>query len=117
MTFERCSDFCKNFGLLPSDGPHVLVTTKYPETYTPVGNFVVLKLNSLSPENVSRLLTKLTDQLVVEGLDQVPLDSTRYWLRWQQSVYGVFHAVGDWVKEVRVAIKGGPVEVEIKGGH
>jgi hypothetical protein len=113
---RRSAEFCKKFGLLPSESPHVLVTTAYPDLQGPVGNFVVVRFNGARSEDMAQLVTKLADQLLVQGLDQVALDSTSYWQKWRRGLESVLTTLGEWVKEVRVQVKAGPIEVEIKGG-
>jgi hypothetical protein len=113
---DRSAKFCEKFHLLPSEGPHVLVTTNYPDLRAPVGHFVVLRLNGLEADDFITLLTKLADQLEVEGLDQKSLDSKAYWLSWERSAKKVFNVLGDAVKKVKLSIHAGPVQAEVEGG-
>jgi hypothetical protein len=87
---ERSSEYCAQYGLLPSKSPHVLVTTSYPDLAAPVGNYSTLELNGVPAKDITALLTKLADQLIVQGLRQKDLDSEAYWQSWQRS----FEAVG-----------------------
>lgn len=98
---EHSVAFCRHYKLLPSEGPHVLVTKTYPELATPAGDFIVLKLNGLSPKSSSEMLSKLADQILVQGLDQKSLSHEERWRR-----------MGDYLKSAisnmaRVEIKAG----------
>lgn len=65
---DRSNAYCTKYGLRPSQSPHVLVTTAYPDLAAPIGNDHVLALNGTSAEDIQTLLSKLADQLVVEGV-------------------------------------------------
>ena len=68
---ERSVRFCRAWKLLPSEGPHLVITSTYPdESHLTSGlplNNCVYKLGDMSPADISSLLTRLTDQLVVNG--------------------------------------------------
>jgi hypothetical protein len=68
---ERSVRFCRAWKLLPSEGPHLVITSTYPdEAHLTSGlplNNCVYKLGDMSPADISSLLTTLTDQLVVNG--------------------------------------------------
>jgi len=68
---ERSVRFCRAWKLRPSEGPHLVITSTYPdESHLTSGlprNNCVYKLGNMSPAEISSLLTKLTDQLVVNG--------------------------------------------------
>ena len=68
---ERGTEFCKAWKLKPSDGPYIVVTTGRPdETSLQTGlpdNSAVFKLGDMQPSNISALLAKLTDSLVLSG--------------------------------------------------
>jgi hypothetical protein len=83
---DRSSTYCEKYKLLPSESPHVLVTTRYPNDPVPGDRFVV-RLNGLAPHDSALALTNLADQLLVTGLNQTGLDAS---VRWRK----VFAAVG-----------------------
>jgi hypothetical protein len=64
---ERAIAFCEKLGLKPSRGPYLLFTTTYPEEDVALTNYSVIELGK-DPEEVSRMLRRLGDQLVVEGV-------------------------------------------------
>lgn len=66
---DRSSQYCAKFKLLPSESPHVLVTTMYPDLGARAGDYVVLRLSNASSSDITTFLSKLSDQLVVEGLN------------------------------------------------
>lgn len=66
---SRSGEYCERFKLLPSNNPYVLVTTRHPGAQE-VRDYFFASLNGLDPGDSSELLAKLTDQLLVTGLDQ-----------------------------------------------
>jgi len=71
MDIERSVRFCKSWKLKPSEGPHIVVTSTFPdEAHLTAGlpaHNAVYKLGNMAPEQISALLTKLTDELVYYG--------------------------------------------------
>jgi hypothetical protein len=65
---NRAARFCRAFGLKPSEGPHVVITTTYPsESPLPAGlprKSAVFRLGNMSPDDISNLLSHLCDQLL-----------------------------------------------------
>lgn len=64
---ERAIALCEKLGLRPSRGPYLLFTTTYPEENVAPDNYSVIELGK-DPDEVDRLLSRLGDQLVVEGV-------------------------------------------------
>lgn len=68
---ERSSRFCGSWKLLPSEGPHLVVISTYPdESHLSEGlpaHNAVYKLGKMDPHEISNLLAELTDDLVVKG--------------------------------------------------
>jgi hypothetical protein len=113
---ERGSEYCAKFGLLPSKSPHVLVTTSYPEVTASVGNYSILELNGVPSNDITGLLTKVADQLLVQGLRQAELDSEAYWRAWQRSFEAVGDALAGFMKRVKFTINTHFFTIEIDGG-
>src|ERR1700722_2641216 len=68
---ERSVRFCQAWKLKPSEGPHLVVTTIYPDESAlssglPKGS-AVYGLGNMSSKEISDLLVKLTDELVEKG--------------------------------------------------
>src|SRR5262245_28406266 len=57
--------YCQKYDLAPSESPYVVVTTKYPDLLGPIGDRLVLKLNGLSADQITTMLGKLSDQIVL----------------------------------------------------
>jgi len=70
--------------------------TSYPElTAENLKHEVLIELNDLPPDDIGNLLTKLTDQLLVQGLRQADFNSARYWgarTRGVESIGGAWQA-------------------------
>jgi hypothetical protein len=68
---ERGTEFCKAWKLKPSDGPYLAVTTTRPDESNltkgiPDGS-AVFTLGAMNPSQISSLLAKLTDSLLLSG--------------------------------------------------
>ena len=63
---ERSVRFCKAFKLTPSSGPHILFLSSYPNLKKPAADHA-FALGGMNPSQISALLSKITDELVVEG--------------------------------------------------
>ena len=65
---ERSVKFCAAWNLKPSAGPHVVVTSTYPdESVLPKGlpaNSAVFELGNMTADKISDLLAKVVDELV-----------------------------------------------------
>lgn len=113
LDVSRSATYCAKYGLLPSEGPHVLVTTSYPED--PPGDYSVLKLNGLQAADIGLLLSRLADQVLVTGLDQEELDSELSWRRLQDAAERVLSAGLGWIDRVSFAIDTKFFKLEIEG--
>jgi len=109
--------FCTKMKLLPSKSPYIVVTTTYPDVKAEtLKHEVLIELNNLPPADIGNLLTKLADQLLVQGLRQVDFDSEQYWSAWRRSVEGIGDFLGSMIKTVKISINAGPVKFEVEGG-
>ena len=68
---ERSVRFCQAWKLIPSEGPHLVITSTYPdESHLSDGlpkDSAVYKLGDMAPPDISELLAKLTDELIASG--------------------------------------------------
>src|SRR5271165_6812389 len=69
VDLKRSAQFCKAWHLLPSAGPYVVITTTFPDEqhlskHLPVNN-CVFSLGSMTEVQISSLLSKLTDHLLL----------------------------------------------------
>ena len=114
---KRNAALCAKLKLLPSKSPYVVVTTSYPDVAADELKYeVLIELNSLPPEDIGNLLTKLTDQILVQGLRQADFDSVQYWSAWRRSVEFIGDGLASLVKKVKITINAGPVKLEVEGG-
>ena len=99
---------------LTSKSPQVLVTTKYPDDQNPGDHFVV-SLNGLDAHRSALALTKLADQLLVEGLNQSDLDmnASDGWRRLLAGVRSASTATGCYFNTVSFSFKTSVVDAEI----
>ena len=111
---SRSSTYCEKYGLLPSEGPHVLVTTGHPDDDP--RDRSVLKLNDLDPDSIAVLLGKVADQVLVKGLNQEDLDSERAWRTWKEAVESVLAAGVSWIDKVVLTIDTKFFKLEVSGG-
>jgi hypothetical protein len=64
---ERSVRFCKAFNLKPSESPQIVVTSTYPDLAHPPKEFAAFRLADMSAADISGLLAKLSDQLLLTG--------------------------------------------------
>jgi len=62
---ERSIRFCKALNLKPSESPHIVVMATYPDEANLPTDFAVFQLTKMSPHDISGLLAKLSDQLLL----------------------------------------------------
>jgi hypothetical protein len=112
---NRCTEYEKALNLDLSASPHILVTRSVPNPKAPLGEYVLLQLNGLSPDATEILISKLADQLVGNKLDRDDLDSARWWLTWRDVAMSLYEGFASLVGHSKFKIKGGPVELELDG--
>ena len=111
------ASFCTKMKLLPSRSPYVVVTTTYPDLAAEtLKHDVLIELNDLPPADIGSLLTRLGDQLLVQGLRQTDFNSEQYWGVWRRGVEGIGGFLGSLIKTVKITINTGPVKFEVEGG-
>jgi hypothetical protein len=73
---ERSARFCKAWNLQPSVGPHLVVTSEYPnESRLSSGlpkDSGVFELGNMDKDQISKLLSQLTDELLKNGKPKSP---------------------------------------------
>jgi hypothetical protein len=119
----RSVAFCKRFKLNPSEGPYVLVLTKYPGACVlsdpnsfpkDTSGAAVIKLNSSDAASTTRLLSDLVVKIDAEDLSKLHSDA------WWEGLRRVFTTVSTSVlglsSKVTVVFNTGPVKTEIKLG-
>jgi hypothetical protein len=115
LDVSRSATYCAKYRLLPSEGPHVLVTTSHPDD--PPGDYSVVKLNGLKAADIGSLLARLADQVLVTGLDQEELDSETAWRLFQDAAERVLAAGIGWIDRVSFAIDTKFFKLEVEGGR
>jgi hypothetical protein len=111
---SRSSAYCEKYKLLPSNSPYVLVTTRHPDAGSELGNHLVIRLNGLNTYDSARVLSKLTDQLLITKLSASELNETRAgWRRVLNAFRTAIIATGCYFNKVSVAVNAGAVHAEI----
>ncbi|PYX82341.1 MAG: hypothetical protein DMG70_15405 [Acidobacteria bacterium] len=115
---ERSVRFCQTWKLKPSEGPHVVVTTVYPDESSlssglPKGS-AVYGLGNMSPTEISGLLTKLTDELIEKGRVESPAATAAaplaLWVRLLDATQRTINSFGcSWTFK----IEAGPVNADL----
>jgi hypothetical protein len=117
LDVNRNAALCTKLKLLPSKSPYVVVMTSYPDVKAEtLKHEVLIELNNLPPDDIGNLLTKLTDQLLVQGLRQADFDSVQYWGAWRRSVESIGDSLATMIKKVKITINAGLVKLEVEGG-
>jgi hypothetical protein len=118
---DRSAAYCQNYRLLPSDGPYISVTRENPEFYTDysippnekIADRYVVSLNGLDADAITKVVTTLTDQILVTGLDQSELDTTIWWQRLWIATSKATHAAGCYFNKVSFSLKTSVINAEI----
>ena len=117
---SRSAAYCEKLRLVPSGGPYVLVTTTYPDLQANLEHYYVMRLGGLDAYATTLLLDELTDQILVDRLNQEELDTDSYWQKWGtvfRSAVDRLSGVAKWLceslDEVKITIYGGLVITEI----
>ena len=63
----RSAEFCAALGRAPSQGPYLVVTTAYPDIAAFPKERAIFEVGGLQPAELAKLLTTLTDQLLLQG--------------------------------------------------
>lgn len=79
---ERSARFCQAWHLKPSESPHLVITSTFPkENDLKSGlpkNSAVFQLSNMTDDQITELLTKLTDQLLLSGkVDRAQVDTSQ----------------------------------------
>jgi len=113
LDVDRHVAYCEKHGLLPGDSPHVLVTTTYPEEET-LENTVVIRLARADAAEITALLTKIADQLLVEGLSQEAIDTEQYWQSWLRGLRAAVRPVTALMERIAITVDTKFVKAELK---
>jgi hypothetical protein len=90
----RSVKYCKQYGLAPSGGPYLLLTTGHPDKTTTADGTMQLGLASKTPAEIAQILEKLTDDLVLNGTSTKAPDREGFWRDLQRSFERLQTAVG-----------------------
>jgi hypothetical protein len=110
------SEFCTRFGLLPSEGPYIVVTTRHPSAEQASANRLVVSLKGLNPARISEITDKLTDQITLKGLNQQESDSEVYWTSWKSVADNVWGTLSNELKKIKISIDAKFFKIEYSGG-
>jgi len=102
--------YCRKFHLKPSEGPFIVVTTRYPEDLTDRPE-LVLGFAGLPATTISAMISKLADQVAAQQLSQKDVDSVQYWRSWVHVIEGTCQ----YLAKVKFTIKVKIAEVERTG--
>jgi hypothetical protein len=69
---ERSIRYCKALNLKPSESPDIVVMTRYPDEADVPKDFAAFQLAKMGPQDISGLLAKLSDQLLLQNRVVVP---------------------------------------------
>jgi hypothetical protein len=115
LDIERSAAYCDRFGLRPSGGPYVAVTTVHPDQWQgevpgqrPADPLVVLAFDNIGSVQAAELLTELNDQLQRNQLSREALDTRRWWLAWDRVLGGMCR----YFRDLKVSVSIKVVEIE-----
>jgi hypothetical protein len=114
---ERSVRFCQAWKLIPSEGPHLVITSTYPdEAHLSTGlpkDSAVYKLGDMAPRDISALLAKLTDELIASGkIDNS--GATTVSKLWVQLLAATQQTINSFGCAWSFKINAGPVSADLK---
>jgi hypothetical protein len=115
---ERAIAYCQKLGLKPSGGPYLLFTTAYPDESVAPSSYSIIEVGTTADE-IARLLARLGDQLVTEGLIRngaflQPAGSDDFWSAWFDATR---HALASLGSGFRLAIRTPTLSIESSRTH
>ena len=120
---ERSVRFCQAWKLKPSAGPHLVVTCTYPDESHPSSGLpkdtAVYELGNMKSEEIGKLLSTLTDGLLVKGpigayTPPPPLHPTSESnVFWQKLLESTRHAVNEFGCAWSFKIDAGAVSADL----
>ena len=111
LDIERMSAYCEKFGLIPSEGPHIVVTTVHPDRWTATDPKLVLTFQGRSASEIQAKLSQLNDQIALRKLSQEALDSEPWWRAW----VAVLDPVCSWLDKFKWGIDVKIFQIEREG--
>ncbi len=90
----------------------MLVTTQHPDAEE-VGDYFFVGFNDLNAHDSAKVLAKLTDQLLITGLNQAELDASVRWQRLLTVATAVVSSVGTYFNRVSFTFNTGLFKAEI----
>lgn len=105
----RSAKYCRAFNLRQREGPHVLVTTAYPDLDNPPEPELVISLANSSSQEIAEFLNDLSDKLIFDGLETKSAD---YWAAWFDAARNSITRLGE---NVKVVMKTPWFDIEVKG--
>jgi hypothetical protein len=111
VDIEQNIEYCRRFNLIPSDGPHIVVTTIHPDRWQAGDPAVVLAFAGRAARDIQAQLSKLNDQIAAGRLSQEELNSVRWWTAWQQLI----ESACKWLKGVKWVVDVKVLKIEKSG--
>jgi|GEM_PF-2445780 hypothetical protein len=107
----RNVEYCRKFQLVPSEGPHVVVTTIHPDQWKAGDSKIVLAFAGRSAQDMQGQLSKLNDQIAAQRLSQKELDSVAWWSTWTE----IIETTCTWLSKVKWSVDAKVAKVERSG--
>ena len=108
---NRNVEYCAKFQLVPSEGPHVVVTTIHPDQWKLGDSKIVLAFAGRSVQDIQGQLSRLNDQVAAKQLSQKKLDSVAWWNGWAE----IIETTCSWLSKVKWSVDAKLFKVERSG--
>src|SRR5262249_39650482 len=86
LDIDRHVRYCRKFGLRPSDGPFIVVTTINPDRWTDDQPRVTISFSGQSAGMVSKRIQRLNDAIAANNITQDVVDSEPWWTTWVAAI-------------------------------
>jgi len=120
LNIDRDSWYCVRYNLLPSNSPYILVTRTPPDApfsydlrIRTIPDHYLVSLNGLSVDSITRVVTTLTDQKLISGLNQSDLDATAWWQRLLAATGDAIAHAGCYFDKVSFSVKTEVINAEV----
>jgi len=109
LDVERSAEICARLRLRPSEGPHIVVTSRWDRDH------MVLALGGLQASQISQVLARLADRLVAGDIEDADVQSEIWWQTWKGAADQALRALAQLAGAVKLTIDTKFFKVEVDG--
>jgi hypothetical protein len=108
---ERSAEICVRLRLRPSEGPHIVVTSRWDRDH------LVLALGALPASRIAQVLARLADRLVAGDIADADVQSEIWWQTWKAAADQALRSLAQLARAVKLTIDTKFFKVELDGSQ